>query len=201
MRSSVFRVVWPDTSPGFLSFCLRFLDKLGRQVCSTTPAFIETEVSQTFCLGWPQISNLFISASWVAGITNVSQCTNLKLTFVSYVRLAFIKVHLYWESAISPDSSYPKYRIVFFWGQGRTVLAIEPRTLHKLGTCTTPSLGYRYLNLPAAFFLFSSLLFSSLLFSFLLSTGVWTQSLTLARQVLFHLSHSTRPVLCWVFLR
>jgi hypothetical protein len=30
-------------------------------------------------------------------------------------------------------------------------------------------------------------------------TGIFTQGLTLARQVLCHLFHSTSPVLCWVF--
>jgi hypothetical protein len=33
------------------------------------------------------------------------------------------------------------------------------------------------------------------------STGVWAQDLTRARQVLYHLGHSTSPVLSWVFLR
>jgi hypothetical protein len=31
--------------------------------------------------------------------------------------------------------------------------------------------------------------------------GFWTQRFTLARQVLYHLSHSASPVLCWIFLR
>jgi hypothetical protein len=33
------------------------------------------------------------------------------------------------------------------------------------------------------------------------STWVWTEGLTLARQELCHLNHSTGPFLCWVFFR
>jgi hypothetical protein len=32
-------------------------------------------------------------------------------------------------------------------------------------------------------------------------TRVWTQGLILASQVLYHLSHSASPVLCWIFSR
>jgi hypothetical protein len=39
-------------------------------------------------------------------------------------------------------------------------------------------------------------------FFFFFGTGVWTQSLTLAGQAFYHLSHSTTsPLLHWVFLR
>jgi hypothetical protein len=39
------------------------------------------------------------------------------------------------------------------------------------------------------------------LFIYLGSSGVWTLSLTLPWQVLYHLSHSASPILCWVFSR
>jgi hypothetical protein len=39
------------------------------------------------------------------------------------------------------------------------------------------------------------------LFFFFGSTGIWTEGLMLSRQVLYHLSHSARSVLCWVFSR
>jgi hypothetical protein len=38
-------------------------------------------------------------------------------------------------------------------------------------------------------------------FFFSFSTGVGTQGLMLAKQALYHLSHSTSLVLCWMFLR
>jgi hypothetical protein len=39
----------------------------------------------------------------------------------------------------------------------------------------------------------------AVLFCYFGGTGVWTQGLTLARQVLCLLNHCANPFLCWVF--
>jgi hypothetical protein len=45
----------------------------------------------------------------------------------------------------------------------------------------------------------SSIILYLLFFVCVCDSGVWTQGLILARQVPYHLNHSVRPLLCWVF--
>jgi hypothetical protein len=86
--------------PGLWSSYLCFLLKLEFQCVLPHPPFsVEMESWKLFCLGWPRSAILLISASSVAGITDMSHCTwslNIfKFLYMRPHRMSFLSYNFF----------------------------------------------------------------------------------------------------------
>jgi hypothetical protein len=137
---------------------------------------------ELFAWGWLWTSVLLISAFWVAGIT-VMRHHRFPFSTEShkfcYIVFSFSFVPKYFLGALGCTS------VVEYFSWEKCVFFVDEWSLHL-----SPNIYVRSNWLTAC----SNPQFFSSLEKFF-----WTQGLTLSRQTLYHLSHSTNPILWWFF--